>query len=253
MKFFFCWIFFCQIFFYLLIPTYAFANEYKKVTINVIEAQKDLKQFFIQMQTTTYKFPNASTKTKSTPPPKSNYTQTIIWVRNDFLAIETFVPSKKLAHLIIQQKNKKKISKILNKKNKLSFLELFPVFTQFYPRTEVKLVQNYQNFGINYHKIQVVKKDLDFFYQLGTEYFHILINRKNYRTEKIQRTIYYDNQPLKYEIRFKNWHPKQMFIPQTIEHYLNGYLFKLDTITSLSLKNSSKKKKEFLKKYNEYL
>ena len=53
---FFC-ILFYQIFFYLLLLNCIFADEYKKVTINVIEAQKELEQFFVQMQTTTYKLP----------------------------------------------------------------------------------------------------------------------------------------------------------------------------------------------------
>ena len=248
---FFCSLFY-QIFFYLLLLNCIFADEYKKVTINVIEAQKELEQFFVQMQTTTYKLPDPNSKKKSTLQKISSYNQAITWVRNDFLVVETFIHAKKLVHLIVQQKTKQKISQILNKTNKFSFLEVFPVFTQFYTQTEAELVKNYQNLGINYHKIKVIKKDLDFFYQLGTEYFHILINRENYRTEKIQRTIYYDSQPLKYEIHFKNWHPKQTFIPQTIEHHLNGHLFKLDTITSLSLTGSQKRKKKFLKKYNEY-
>ena len=204
------------------------------------------------MQTTTYRLPNASSKKKSTPQKISSYNQAITWVRNDFLAVETFSSSKKLAHLIVQQRSKKQISQILNNQNKFSFLEVFPVFTKFYPKTEKILIQNYQNFGVNYHKVQIIKKDSTFFYQLGTEFFYILINKKNYRTEKILRTIYYDDQLLKYEIDLKDWHPQQTFIPQTIEHYLNGHLFKVDKITSLSLIGSKKRKKDFLKKYNEY-
>ncbi len=252
MKFFF-WIFFCLSVHIFGIPIFAATSEYKKITVNVIEAQKNLKQFFIQTETTTYEFPNASLKKKSTLKKTGDYTQTIIWIRDDFLAVKTFSSSKKLVHLVVKQKNKKNISEILDKKNKFSFLEVFPVFTQFYPKTEIALRQNYQNLGVNYHKVQIVKKDLDFFYQLGTEYFYILINRENYRTEKIQRTLYYKDQQLKYEIFLKNWHPEQMFIPQTIEHYLNGYLFKVDKIISLSLTGSKKRKKAFIKKYNEYL
>ncbi len=250
-------VFYCILFCWLVttfgLPNYATANAYKKVTINVIQEQKDLKQFFIQTQTTTYEFPSINSKKKSTLKKIGNYTQAITWIRNDFLAVETFSSAKKLVHLIVQRRNRKNISKIVDKKNKFSFLEVFPVFIQFYPRTEANLKRNYQNLGVNYHKIQIIKKDLDFFYQLGTEYFNILINRKNYRTEKIQRTIHYNKQRLKYEIYFKNWHPEQIFIPQTIEHYLNGHLFKVDQITSLSLTGLTKKKQIIFKKYNEYL
>ena len=68
MKIFFYWIFFCLSIAIFDTPTFAATKEYKKITVNVIQAQKDLKQFFIQTQTTTYELPNTSSlKKQSTP------------------------------------------------------------------------------------------------------------------------------------------------------------------------------------------
>ena len=241
--------------------SFAVNNGYKQVTLNVINTQKKVYQFFVELDSSTYKI-DFSRQLKNIV---SGYRQNILWIRGEFLGVETFNATGDLVHLILQYDDVN-ISKNFTD-NKLSYLEVFPAFVNFYAKEEPTLLGNYHNLGIDYTQVDTVQqglenfrnqepddfdtaqKKLEFFYKLGGEHFYILVNKNDYKIAKFSRILHYNNELLVYDLYFSSWHIDHDRIPQTIKHYLNDELFKIDEVVFIATRYLGNKRQQFLNKY----
>lgn len=239
--------FFCFSLLFFFITTEAFAdNQYRRIILSVINSQKSTAQFFIQLESVVYESDFEENITKS----EIIYKQNILWIREETLVVETLDLVDNLLHLILYHKDKK-IEKAITK-NSFSTLEVFPVFSEFYGKKENKLLRRYHNLGINYFNIKLEQKDLDFFYRLGDQNY-ILINKIDYKVNEFSRVLYYNNEIINYQTTFRNWDSDYPRIPRTINHSINGELFKEDKILKVRVKGLAKIRKQLLKKHAIYL
>ena len=235
-------LFFCCFLFQEAIAT---GISYKQVILNVLYSQNRVVQFFAKLKTTTYNIQEEKFTIENT------YKQDILWVRNEFLSVEIFSEKEQLLYLSLNDSQKQTVK---NFAQHLSFFELDVenLFTGFYAKTEAKLLKYYESLGVNYFYFSIVEEDGKFYYKLGKNFAYVLLNKENYRTEKLVRSIYYNGKKLILTVVFKDWHPQKDKVPQGIEYYLNGKLFKQDRIFFLQFKKLVPIRDEIKLKYIKY-
>jgi hypothetical protein len=234
------------LFFLVVQPLAAVGASHKQVILNLLNTQNRVLQFFAQLQTTTY------FQQEQEPVIKNTYQQDILWIRNEFLAVEIFNKKNDLVHLSYHNKNSgKKFDRKFELKSSFSALDVEHLFTGFYSKTEEKLLQFYESLGINYFHIKQVEENNQYYYQLGKDSAYIFLNKENYRTEKLVRNIYYNGEKLQFVVLFKDWDFQKPQVPKTIEYYLNGNLFKKDEVLFLQFRGLAARRSKFISDYEK--
>ena len=228
-----CFLLCCAFF----LQTLSAVTSYKQVVLNLLNQPNRVLQFFAEINTSTYDLQGNL---------KNTYKQNILWIRNEFLFTEIFNEQNQLIYLIYNNQNtKNKFVKNLS----FSELDVGNVFVGFFSKTQAQLLQFYESLGINYFYTFVVEEDNNYYYRLGKDSSYSLLNKENYRTEKLVRPIYFNGKELQFTVIFQDWHSQKEKIPQTIKYYLDGKLFKQDDIVYLQFKGLKEKKQNIIKIY----
>ena len=251
---------YCFIFIFSAEERFARTINHKEFILSSVLKYTPLLQYYVETETTVYNpevlSPLHENLAYDIPPfiaYNKDYKQKILWIRNEYLGVETYSSNNKLLHVYYQNLgNHTEKEKNISKDRFFNVLDAVPVYPFFYNNIVEKSIYNYEFINIDYRDILLARKKFDFFYKIGNKDSYLLVDIKNYRPMEYKRNIFYNNKATEYKIKFIDWQKNQPYIPKIIEHYVAGRPIKTDKIITLRLKKLSTQWKQMLVNEKKY-
>ena len=181
---------------------------------------------------------------------KNAYTQQIIFLRDDFVSVESFSKKKQLLHLLIK-KGSKKYEKSLNKKRHFTEEDATHPAMLFYTRLDWKLVRDLNELGLAPLEVRLKEVGNQVFFQMGYKNEYLLIDPTSFRVVELTRSILVDGKEYPLTVKLSAWDKERNIIPQRINYYIKDRLFKSVRVVKVNFRGLGRKKRQLLKKYKK--
>ena len=230
-----------------------------ELLLNIILAKKNIAQFRILTKVRVFDpFTSSSIEEKNegftvlVEKKENAFEQEIIFVRDEFLSIETKDKSKLPLHFFIMaegiafSKNLSDVRMFQDEDIKLPFLFLLS-------KSVPPLVDYLNSIGIIESNVSIKRDDIRVFYQLGTEESHLIVDPELFRIELIQQQIQYNSHNYPLRVKYSKWDSRVKFIPRLIQFMIDDRLFKEVEVTSINYRGVGAFKRKTIQKYKKIL
>ena len=176
-----------------------------------------------------------------------NFNQKIYWIKGAFLAIETFSEDGKPLHFYIEE-NFTPVSAILDEARPFSARDVFHPYIPFIDGAIGNLKSGIGLWGVQPTRVRIIRggKGEVFLRLEESTRKALLINRSDWRADKIETRIEGGTRPLNLTIEFKDFvyagnqqdETHDLRIPRTVNYLLDGNLFKQTVLIKFSVNNN---------------
>lgn len=239
--------------------------EPKELLSKILDANQKVSQFYLTTEVTVYD-PEASApfgeelEGKVIPHqlPTASFTQDVLWIRDEFLGIETRTVSKnkkrkgKVLHVYIEAGGVE-FSQNLSEKRLFYEEDVLFHYSTFFTKHLSKIIKGLNSLGVGHSKISFTQENERLLYQLGEKNSNVLVELNNYRIPTIEREIHLRGRYYPYRIQFGRWLKKsrRQRVPGLIQYFIDGRLIKTVTVKSIALRGLSYRRKQIIKKYKK--
>jgi hypothetical protein len=161
------------------------------------------------------------------------FRQRVIWVRDEYLLIETLDWDERPLHIYIHEPVERRYTENLGQERLFSAEDVaFPPI-YFFTKHIDYLKTVLQGWGICPETVGIRFLGESFVYQLGGDHAHILVDPETFRVLEIQREVQIRGRFFPMRIAFSDWDQDLKELPITTRCYINGRLFKTITVTEI--------------------
>ena len=176
--------------------------------------------------------------------------QQVNFVRDDFVSIESFSKKKQLLHLLIK-KGSQKLELALSKQRPFTEDDATHPALLFYTRLDWKLVRDLNELGLSPLEVKLREVGSQVFFQMGYGDEYILVDPVTFKVVELTRSILIKEKHYPLTIKLSAWDKEREVIPQKINYYIKGRLFKSVRVVKVNYRGMGRKKNQILKKYKK--
>lgn len=230
------------------------------ILYQVLETNQNVFQFYAELKVSVYdpeEFAplneEADTSFKPYENTEDSFKQHIVFVRDEFISIETMDAAGKLLHLFINEIGGRTFSTVMAPQRPFSdtdvFLPSLIFFTKFVSIFEdylyiYEIVPNQLAYGFQQDQV---------FYQIGSETNHIKVDPDRFKVLEIQNQIQVQGRYYPVKIEFSEWNAQKKAIPEVIRYYVKSRLFKESRIVHIQYSGIYSKRNTVVRKYKDLL
>ncbi|MDX2469301.1 MAG: hypothetical protein QNL04_01855 [SAR324 cluster bacterium] len=178
------------------------------------------------------------------------YVQQIVFVRDDFVAIESYSKKKQLLHLLMK-KGSLKLEQSLNKKRTFTEEDATHPALFFYTRLDWKLIRDLNELGLAPLEVKLKEVEEEVYFQLGFGDEYLLVDPVTFRVVELNRSIQINGKSYPLTVKMSAWDKTRKIIPQKIDYYINDRLFKSIRVVKVNFRGIGRRKNLLLKKYKK--
>lgn len=157
----------------------------------------------------------------------NGFTQKIIWVRDEYLMIETFDLNWNPLHFYIEDFPGRSFSQNTQTLREFSDSDISFPHLIFYTKHVPILDQRLTDLGIVTTNVKIVEYNNDSVYQLGTDQNNILVDPNTFQVIEVNQRIQVAGRYYPLKITFSDWDPSQKELPRLTTYYINSRLVKM--------------------------
>jgi len=182
---------------------------------------------------------------------EKGFLQHVIFMRDEYIFIETMDFENRPLHLYLQEGFKKGSVNIQDQRFFhfedvfFSYIVLFTKFNRF-------LTWGLEGLGISPIKVNIVKHGNMYAYQLGTAENNIIVDQDKFLVIEMNRTINIRGRDYPLKITFDRWDQKKNRIPRLVKFYIKSRLFKELKVNSIIYRGIRTSAEAFSSKYKYY-
>jgi len=181
-----------------------------------------------------------------------SYQQSVIWIRDEFLGIETLDHTSNPLHIYLKE-YEFEFSENLQNIRRFSIDDvLFPP-SWFYTKHYQQLKKRLSEIGIIPTQVKLVLHGFHLVFQIGNEESYLLVDPETFGLVEMNYIIEIDGNsyPVRFEIQ--EWDRKNRDVPLLMKYYINSRLFKEVKVVDIRFRGNSAERRNFLKKYGKKL
>jgi len=225
----------------------------------MVESNDRLRQFKFDTQVRVFDpeaFSPLSEEQDESIPPYENisksYKQSILWIRDEFLGIETSDNEDAPLH-VYWKEYESVFSKNLQEGRLFSIEDvLFPP-TWFYSKYFQQLKKRLSEVGFVAEEVRLVQHGFRLVFRIGNEENYLLVDPESFTLVEMSYRVVIDgtSYPLRFQIQ--EWDRKNRNIPLLMRYYINSRLFKEIKVENIKFRGNSGERRKFQKKYKNKL
>lgn len=176
------------------------------------------------------------------------YLQHVIFMRDEYIFIETSDIDDKPLHLYMQE-GFKKASVNVQDQRYFHFEDAFFPYIVLFTKHNRYLTWGLEGLGIAPTSTDIVKYGNIYAYQLGTPDNNLIVTQDNYLVIEMNRVINIRGRDYPLKVTFERWDQKRKRIPRLIKFYIKSRLFKELRVRKILYRGIKTSGKAFLNKY----
>ena len=184
--------------------------------------------------------------------PGQGFTQNLIFVRDEFNAIENLDFEKNILGIFFSQYN---VEHSYNFSEARTFHPediKFPHLI-FFTKHLSQLRRSLFTYGISPTQVTTYQDNFNYLYRLGDETVNILVDPTSFKVVELNTTIQLNGRYFPLRITFSKWDKVKKKIPLSTSFYIKDRLFKEVNIHRILYRGNYTKKRKFYSKYKAYL
>ena len=180
------------------------------------------------------------------------YTQNVIFMRDEYLLIETKDLAGTLLHLYIKEGGKV-FNMNIDKDRKFHTEDVIYPYAVFFTKFISVLKTGLSELGITLLDVRLKRYDNRYVYQLGTEEENVKVSQDDFRVLEANRTIRIRGEIHHLKTTFQKWDQAKKRIPRLLRYYIDNRLLKEVWLTKVNIRGNRARESDFIKKYRHYL
>lgn len=238
--------------------TYGVVIEPESVLHQVLEKSSNVYQFYAETKVSVYDpeaFAALSDETDTRLKPyelnDKSFFQNIVFVRDEFVSIETLDDAGNVLHVYVQEIGGRKFFENLSTERFFNEQDIrYPSLTFFTKFIEL-FEKNLASYSISPNDLKYINQEYKLLYQLGTEQNNIKIDPNSYNVLEFQNQIQIQGRYYPIQIEFSDWNRQRESIPEVIRYYVNSRLFKESRIINIQFSRIYPHRNKVLRKYQD--
>lgn len=245
--------------FYALHPyfeLYAALIEPESALYQIIEKNKEISAFFAEIKVGVFDpeaFAPLNDETDKNLKPyeiaEQSFYQNVIFIRDEFLSIETVNQNRQTLHIYIKVIGDSYLSKNVALERTFSDEDIQFPYVIFFTKYVSSLTQELYQHEIVPSQLKYNYQSNSVLYQIGSNTNYLLIDPTSFKVLELQKEIQIQGRYYPFAIKFGDWDPQKETIPDVTRMYVNGRLFKEIRITGLQLTGVFTQRNSIIKKY----
>ncbi len=225
----------------------------------VLERNGKIYQFYLEVKVNVFDpeafaalYEDAETTIKPYAIPEKSYLQNIVFVRDEFVSIETLDESGEVLHIFIHELGGGKFSENLSSTRQFNNEDIYFPALIFFTKHLALLEEQLNRFDIAPIDLTYIKERYMTLYKVGTETNNLRIDPNSFKVLGMQNQIQIQGRYYPHLITFSDWNKEKESIPELTRYYVNSRLFKEIRIVSIQFRRIIyQKRNEILKKYRD--
>lgn len=234
--------------------------EPNSVLYQVLEMNKYVFQFYAEVDVSVYdpeSFAPLDEDTNLILQPNElkdrSYSQHIVFVRDEFVSIETVDDSDTPLHIYIHEIGGSTLMRNLSSDRSFSYEDVqLPSLILFTKHVSL-LHSSLSEMGINPNQLELSHDEYLIQYLIGTKRNHLLVDTNTFKALGITRQIQYQGRYYPLTIAFSDWDKQKKSIPLTTRFYIKSRLFKEVNIDSMRFSGIFSKRNAIVRKYGHLM
>ncbi len=180
------------------------------------------------------------------------YGQRLIFMRDEFLFIETKGAAGELLHLYFRE-GEKIFSRNVRQDRRFHTEDIVFPHTVFFTKFPSLLKAGLSELGIALLDVKLKRHGSGYLYQLGTDEENIRVDQEDFRVLEANRTVAIGGRVHNLKILFRNWDGRKKRIPGLMRYYIGDRLLKDVRLTKIDIRGNRSRGRDFVKKYRHFL
>ncbi len=235
--------------------------EAESLLLRILKSNSHISQFYIEVEVHIFDpeaFAPLNERLEENPIPyeiiEKSFTQSIVWVRDEYLAIETMDLEGNPLHIFVKEPGYPAFSKSLQDERIFITEDVVFPYLVLYTKHISYLKSGLSYLGIAPVTVKIEQHQFHNVYQLGLEDENLLIDPDVFRVLEVNRKIQIRGRYYPIKIAFSQWDSRKKMIPETTRFFVDSRLFKeIRVIDDIRFKRIYLKRNSFLRKYRDLL
>ena len=224
----------------------------------VLEQNSKIYQFYLEVKVSVFDpeafaplHEDADTTIKPYAIPEKSYLQNIVFVRDEFVSIETVDEFGEALHIFIDELGGKKFSENLSSTRQFNNEDIYFPALIFFTKHLALLEEQLNRFHVTPIGLTYIKERYKMLYKVGTDTNNLQIDPNTFKVLGMQSQIQIQGRYYPHLITFSEWNKERESIPELTRYYVNSRLFKETRIINLQFRRIYQKRNEIIKKYRD--
>lgn len=183
--------------------------------------------------------------------PEKSFSQHIVFVRDEFLSIETMDQTGRVLHLYVREIGGDKFSVSFDDDRVFTEADVVYPSIILFTKHVAQLKMGLYDFGIAPNKVHILLRDHTNYYQVGSSTAHALIDPTAFRLIEMKRQVQVLGRYYPLTIQFLDWDSETGRIPQTIRFFIKSRLFKAVRISEIRFHRVFAARNRVVEKYRD--
>ena len=240
-------------------PVFAAFMKPESALHQVLERNSKIYQFYLEVKVNVFDpeafaplHEDADTNIKPYAIPEKSFLQNIVFIRDEFVSIETIDESDEVLHILIHELGGKIFSENLSSTRQFNDDDVYFPALIFFTKHLAQLEEQLNRFHIIPIDLTYIKERYMTLYKVGTETNNLQIDPNSFKVLGMQSQIQIQGRYYPFLIAFSEWSKERESIPELTRYYVNSRLFKETRIIDIQLRRTPyQKRNEIIKKYRD--
>lgn len=184
--------------------------------------------------------------------PGKSFNQNIIFVRDEFTAIENLDFEKNILNIFFSQHNVEHSFNFNDERPFHSEDIKFPHLI-FFTKHLSQLKKSLYAYGISPTQVTTYQNNFNYLYKLGDETGNILVDPNSFKVVELNTTVQLNGRYFPLRITFSKWDKVKKKVPLLTSFYIKDRLFKEVSAYRILYRGNYTKKRIFYSKYKAYI
>ena len=181
-----------------------------------------------------------------------SYQQTVVWIRDEFLGIETSDQTNNPLHVYLEQ-YEFEFSENLQQKRRFSTDDILFPPSWFYTKHYQKLKKRLAQIGIIPEQVNLIQHGFRLVFKIGNGESYLLVDPETFGLVEMNYLIEIGGNSYPVRFQIQEWDRKNRDVPLLMNYYINSRLFKEIKVVDIRFRGNSAERRKFLKKYRNKL
>lgn len=228
----------------------------ESVFLKILESNKHIYQFYMEVEVGVFD-PEAfspldeDTDTGLIPYEiaEQSYQQRIIFIRDEFVAIETVDINGNVLHIYVKEVGGSDFSMNFNEERVFDTEDVTFPYLIFFTKHTSLVKSGLHHLGVDTTENHIGKRNYRTIYDLGSDEGYLHVDPNTFNVLELSYQLQYQGRYYPLSIEFSDWDPQRKVIPETTKFYLNSRLMKEVRISNMRYSGIFAFRNSFLKKY----
>ncbi len=221
-----------------------------------LERNKYITQFYLELKVSVFDpeafaplNEEADSNLKPYPIPEQSYTQNIVFVRDEIVAIETLNESGEALHIYFGELGGKEFSMNLGSGRVFKDEDVYYPCLSFFTKHLAQFEKELNRYEIAPSQLTYIQHHFMMLYRVGTESNNLQIDPDTFKVLGLESLIQIQGRYFPLKIIFSEWNLEKDSIPELTSYYINSRLFKESRIINIQFRRIYEKRNQFITKY----